>query len=180
MNSLLAAGAWTLDIIFFLILLGGILLGVRRGFIKGICKLAGTILAGVVSITFCVALQASLEYTFGTTSAINNAIGAPFGAWIMVALSFVFLFLLVKIGCALLGKYGSALIEDVAPLRIANMFLGGILGAFKAFILIFAILAAFRWIPNESFCNFVASSEIVGKIFSSQWFIDATQMNFTK
>ena len=35
-------------------------------------------------------------------------------------------------------------------------------------------LAVFKWIPNESFHDFIASSSVVGKIFESQWFIDAT------
>lgn len=178
MNSLLAAGAWTLDVLFFVILLAGILLGVRRGFVKGICKLAGTILAAVVAVTFCVAMQASMERSFGSTTAINNAIGAPFGEWIMVAISFILLLVIVKLSCWFLGKAGSALANSVAPIRIVNMILGGILGAFKAFIFIFVILAIFRWIPSDSFHNFIGSSGVVGKMFDSQWFIDATHMNF--
>ena len=44
---------WALDLIFFLILLLGLVLGSWRGFVKGICKLAGTIFAIVVAVTFC-------------------------------------------------------------------------------------------------------------------------------
>ena len=178
MNLLLAAGAWIADVVFFALILIGILLGVRRGFIEGICKLAGTILAIIVAVTFCVALQASLERSFGWTTSINASVGAPFGEWIMVALSFIFLLVLVKIGCWLVGKFGSAVVDKFAPLRIINKFLGGILGAFKVFILIFILLAVFRWIPSESLHGFLSSSGVVGKIFDSQWFIDATHMNF--
>ena len=178
MNSLLASGGWVFDILFFVIIILGILLGVRRGFIKGVCKLAGTIFSVIVAVTFCVAMQASLERSFGATTSLNNAIGAPFGEWIMVILSFILLFIIVKIGCWLLGSIGSAFIDRFAPLRIVNMLLGGILGAFKAFILLFILFAIFRWIPSDSFHDFILSSGVVGKIFDSQWFIDATRLNF--
>lgn len=178
MNSLLASGGWVFDILFFVIIILGILLGVRRGFVKGICKLAGTIFSVVVAVTFCVAMQASLERSFGATTALNDAVGAPFGEWIMVALSFILLLVIVKLGCWFLGSVGSAVVDSLAPLRILNMFLGGILGAFKAFILLFILFAIMRWIPNESLHAFISSSGVVGKIFDSQWFIDATRMNF--
>lgn len=178
MNSLLAAGAWVMDVLFFAIIVIGILLGVKRGFVKGICKLAGTIFSVIVAVTFCVAMQASLERSFGATTAINGAIGAPFGEWIMVAISFILLLVIVKLGCWLLGSFGSALAEKYAPARIVNMFLGGILGAFQAFVLIFVLLAIFRWIPSDSLHEFISASSIVGKIFDSEWFINATHMNF--
>lgn len=178
MNSLLAAGSWVIDVVFFALIILGILLGVKRGFIAGICKLVGTIFSIVVGVVFCVALQASLERSFGATSAINDAIGAPFGEWIMVVLSFIFLVALVKLGCWLIGSFGDSIAKGAKPLRIVNMCLGGILGAFKLFIVFFVILAIFRWIPSESLHNFISSSGVVGKIFDSQWFIDATHMNF--
>lgn len=178
MNSLLAAGAWIIDVVFFALIIFGILLGVKRGFIAGICKLAGTIFSIVVGVVFCVSLQASLERNFGTTSAINDAIGAPFGEWIMVILSFLFLVALVKLACWLIGSFGSSLANEVKALRIINMFLGGLLGAFKLFVVFFAVLAILRWIPSESLHEFISSSGVVGKIFDSQWFIDATHMNF--
>lgn len=178
MNALLAKGGWVLDILFFAIIILGILLGVRRGFVKGVCKIAGTILSVAVAITFCVAVQASLERNFGATTSLNNAVGEPFGQWIMVALSFILLLVAVKLGCWLLGSFGSAIMDSVAPLRFVNMILVGVLGAFKAFVFLFVLFAVFKWIPNESFHDFIASSSVVGKIFESQWFIDATHLNF--
>lgn len=178
MNSLLAAGTWTVDILFFVIIILGILLGVRRGFIKGICKLAGTIFSVIVAATFCVAMQASLERNFGATTSLNNAIGAPFGGWIMVVLSFILLVIIVKLGCWFLGSVGGAIADSFAPIRIVNMLLGGILGAFKAFVFLFILLAIFRWLPNDSLHNFISSTSVVGTIFNSQWFIDATHLNF--
>ncbi len=178
MNALLASGGWVLDILFFALLILGILFGVRRGFIAGVCKLAGTFLAVFIAVTFCVALQASLERSFGWTSAINSSIGSPFGEWIMVAVSFIFLLILTKAGCFLIGKFGSALVDGVKPLKIVNMLLGGLLGALKMFILLFILFAVFRWIPSDSLHEFISSSGVVGKMFNSEWFIAATSLNF--
>ena len=180
MNLLLAKGAWTLDVLFFVLLFFGILFGVRMGFLKSVCKLAGTIFSIVIAVTFCVPLQASLEGTFGWTSAINNSIGSPWGKWIMVIVSFIFLILLVKLGCWALGGVGTALIDHFAPIRIINMFLGGILGAFEMFTLLFVLFAIFRWIPSESLHEFISSSSVVGSIFNpnaGSWFYEATNLS---
>ena len=178
MHALLAKGGWLLDVLFFVIIIFGILLGVRKGFVRGVCKLAGTILSVAVAVTFCVAVQASLERNFGSTTSLNNAVGAPFGQWIMVILSFILLLVVVKLGCWLLGNFGGAIMDSVAPLRFVNMLLGGVLGAFKAFVFLFVLFAIFNWIPGNGFHDFISSSGIVGKIIESQWFIDATHLNF--
>ena len=181
MNSLLAKGAWVLDILFFVLLFLGVFFGVKRGFLKSVCKLAGTIFSVIIAVTFCVSLQAALENSFGWTTAISRSVGSPFGQWIMVAICFIFLLVLVKLGCWLLGKGGTALIDSFAPIRILNMFLGGILGAFQMFIAMFVLFAIFRWIPSEPLHNFVESSSVVGVIFNpshGSWFYDATHMNF--
>ena len=178
MNSLLAAGAWVIDILFFVLLFLGVFLGVRKGFFAGVCKIAGILFAVFVAVTFCVSLQASLERSFGWTTALNNAIAPPFGQWIMIVISFIFLLGIVILGCWLIGKFGTALVNKAAPIRVVNMVLGGILGAFKFFIAIFVVLAIFRWIPSDSFHSWIGSSGVVGRIFDSQWFIDATHLNF--
>ncbi len=177
MNQLLAAGSWALDVVFFLLLIVGTLVGVKRGFIKGVLKMAGTIFAVVVAVTFCVSFQQTLEKWFGTTTALNNAIRAPFGGWIMVALCFILLLLLVKVGAKLLGALGTKLVNKYEPFRIVNMVLGGILGAFKIFMIIILILAIFRLIPAPSLHDFISSSKVVGAIFNADW-IDITNLLF--
>ena len=72
--NLLASSAWILDVAFILILLLGILFGTWAGFIRGVCKLAGTIFAIFVALTFCNAFKNSLESAFGLTSAIASGV----------------------------------------------------------------------------------------------------------
>lgn len=171
-NNLLAAGSWALDVAFFVILFVGIFIGVMRGFVAGICKLAGKIFSVAVAVVFCVSFSETLEGWFGTTTALNHAIGGklPFGQWIMVALCFIALFLIVYFGAKLVGAVGTSLVNKFAPCRIINRVLGGLLGGFKALILIFALLAICLWIPSESMHAFISSSGVVGKIFASDWF----------
>ncbi len=66
--NLLASSAWVLDVAFIVILLFGILFGTWRGFVKGVCKLAGTVFAIFVAFTFCNAFKNSLESAFGLTT----------------------------------------------------------------------------------------------------------------
>ena len=180
MDSLLAANVGViLDILFFALLLIGILIGVWQGFIRGVCKWAGTIFSIVLAATFCVPLQASLEKSFGWRTAINNSLGSPWGAVILVIASFVFLIVLVKLACLLLDKCVGGIVDSIAPLRIINKVLGGILGAFKFFILLFILFAIFRWIPSDNLHSFIASSKVVGAIFDPQagsWFYSITEL----
>ena len=166
MNSLLASGAWSLDVLFFVLLLLGVFLGVSKGFVGGVCKLAGTIFAIFVAVSFCVSFQGTLEKSFGWSTALNNAIAPPFGTWIMIAICFLFLFGIVKLGSWLIGLVGTAITNSSPVFRIINMVLGGILGAFKAFAIIFLVLCIFNWIPSDALHNWMSSSGVVGTIFS--------------
>ena len=183
MYLLAAKGAWSLDLIFFLLMFLGVFLGVFRGFLKSICKLAGTIFSLVIAVTFCVSLQASLEKSFQWTSKMNESMGkavdSPLGKWIMIVICFVFLVLLVKGACWAIGAGGTALVDRYEPIKIVNMVLGGIMGAFQMFVILFGIFAILRWIPSESLHNFIASSSVVGKIFDpteGSWFWSATNL----
>ena len=80
---------WALDVIFFLILLLGLVLGSWRGFVKGICKLAGTIFAIVVAVTFCNPFKNALESWFGMTSLFASGVGETFGSILAVIVSFI-------------------------------------------------------------------------------------------
>ena len=178
MNLLLVRGAWVVDVLFFALLVIGTMLGVRKGFVAGVCKLMGTLLAIFVAVAFCVPMQASLEKNFGATTALNNAIAPPFGQWILVAICFIFLVVIVKLGCWLIGLIVNSVANKSTTVRVINMVLGGLLGAFEMFMLIFAIFAVFRWIPSTALHNFMSSSVVAGSIFRSDWFIRVTSLSF--
>ena len=178
--NLLASSAWVLDVAFIVILLFGILFGTWRGFVKGVCKLAGTFFAIFVAFTFCNAFKNSLESAFGLTSAIAAGVGETVANWLSIAISFVLLFIIVKLGAWLLGKLGTALVNKVGFFRLINRILGGILGLVQALLLIFLILTICYWVGTESVNTFIGQSSIVKAIYEWEWFQWAAQFNFLK
>lgn len=78
--ALLASSGWILDVVFFVLLAGGIAYGAFKGFIRQICKLAGTLFAIFFAVTFCVSMAGFLENVFGMTSAIANGIAGKLAA----------------------------------------------------------------------------------------------------
>lgn len=178
--NLLAANAWAIDVAFVLILVLGILFGTWSGFIRGICKIAGTVFAIFVAFTFCNAFKNSLESAFGLTSAIAAGVGDTFANWLSIIISFVLLFLIVKLGSWLLGKVGTALVDKVSVFRYINRILGGILGLAEALILIFLILTICYWLNIDAVNSFIGQSSLVKAIYEWDWFQWAAQFNFMK
>lgn len=234
-NELLASAAWIADLAFFLILILGTALGARRGFVGGICKLAGTLFATIFAFAFCVSFANVLESWFGLTTAITNGMansiasgsevygaglasdvaGAeissaletmgvggfqrwlisksfasveviPAGTtpamlissvltkWIVVVIAFLSLLLLIKLSAWLITKIFDAIKDKVAPIKVIDQVLGAMLGFVKAGIGIFLLLLICNWLPIQAIHAYIESSTIVGKIFVSEWFRNAT------
>lgn len=74
LNQLLATNAWVLDLIFILVLVLGTALGAYKGFVAGICKLAGKWFSIIFAFMFCIAFANFLELCFHMTSAITSGI----------------------------------------------------------------------------------------------------------
>lgn len=234
-SSLLASAAWVLDLAFFLILILGTAHGAYRGFVWGICKLAGRIASVIFAVVFCVSFANFLELCFHMTTGIANGIGnaiaknaayaAPIAAdiagadvaatlkgmdgvsgiaiwfigatfkkvalipagttpammigsalakWISIAIAFVLLILLIRLGAFAIHKTFSALKNALAPLRVVDQALGAILGLAKACALVFILLLICNWLPIDALHTFIGSSGIVGRIFQANWFQAAT------
>ena len=172
---------WIIDVLFMFILIGGILLGIYRGFVAGICKIAGTILSVFVAFSFCTMFQHTLETWFGLTTALSNAIGNDKAAyWIAVVISFVILVLFVKLCAWLLGKLFTCVIEKVSAFSFINRLLGGLLGLLMAGASIFLILTFFQWINVQAVNNYISSSTIVGAIYNWDWFKEAATFPWLK
>ena len=189
MNGLLLAGggAWVLDLVFCLLLVLGVFVGVWRGFVASVIKIAGIILAVFVGVTFCIALQNALEGWFGLTSKLADLFGGhswsgTLAYWLMNIACFLVLGLLTWLFCFFVGRLGKKLVSAFGPVRIIDRALGGILGLFQAGILILLLLAICYWISTAfpAMRTFIDASTIVGKIFNWSWFQDAVRLKFTK
>lgn len=171
-NILAVTGAVAMDIAFFVILLAGTLLGAWRGFARGICKIAGTIFSIIIAVTFCIAFANILE-GWGLTAAIADGVkSSTIGWWLTVAISFVALIIIVRVGAWLLGKLANSVIKKSGPIRTIDRFLGAVLGLAEAFCIFLFLMAVCNWIPSDSLHEFIGSSTVVGAIFNSSWFLD--------
>ena len=230
---LLTSWTWIVDAVFVALLVAGVGIGAFRGFISGICKMAGTLFAIVFAVIFCVSFANFLENVFSMTTAIAKGLtnsfhkealltpiasevsgadlssvlsglgvgliprwvitssfssvdtigagttpavllGSALAKWISIAIAFVLLVVIVKLGAVLLDKCLSGLAETCTPFRVVNRLLGGLLGLLKAAILLFLLLAVCSWIPVQGLHDFLSSTAIVGPIFRSDWFAAAT------
>lgn len=139
---------WIVDLLFVLILLGGIFLGANRGFVKSIAKFAGTLFAIIFAVTFAISLSNALENWFGMTTALSNWIGSWFtapeyavafdrtmtGADLADALSSIN-------GIAraiILQSFGTA--ETIPPTATPGQLLGLTLGGWASVLICFIIL----------------------------------------
>lgn len=159
-----------IDIIFFGLLLIGLCIGTAKGFIKSVCKIAGTVLSFVLAVTFCVPLAGGLENLFGLTTAIAGGVkNGTLAYWLSVIIAFVSLLILVKLAAWIIGKLFGGLVEKVMPLRILDKFLGGILGLAEMFAIILFLLLVFKWIGIPAVNSFLEGSGVVGKLYFGEW-----------
>lgn len=178
MNLLLASSyAWIPDVVFCAVLLIGFIIGVIRGFVKGICKLAGTIFSIVCAIFFCMPLHTSLEEWFGFTTLIANGIGnATVAEWLSIAVSFVGLIIVVRLLALIVGLIAKALIKASKVLNVIDHIMGGLLGAAEALIILLIVLMLCYWMNIEVINTFISETTIVGAIYNSSWFMEVTNL----
>lgn len=160
--------AWILDVIFFVALLIGCIVGCKVGFVKGVCKVGGWVFSLVAPFVFCVALKDALESWFGLVSIIAEGVGnATVAGWITIAISFVGLFILVRLGTWLLGLLLDLLAKTIPLVKIVNIILGGILGMVEAFLILYFLILICGWLNIDAVTAFVNESWVVGAIFRS-------------
>lgn len=170
MNLLAASDAWIVDVIFFGSLALGLIIGIARGFVRSVAKLAGTIFSLIVAFFFCIQFAAFLESAFGWTTALANVIkSATLAYWLCVIISFILLTILTKLGVLLLAAIGKSLIDRSRALAAVDRVLGGVLGVIKALMILFLIMVIFKWIGIEALDAYMHESLIVGKIYFSGW-----------
>lgn len=176
--SLCACDAWGIDVAFFAILLLGTLFGVWRGFLRSVCKLAGTIFSLVVAVGFCVSFKNTLESWFGLETALVNAMPAvpKIASWISIIVSFIALVVLVRLLAWGAGILGKTVVKKFSALNAIDKFLGGLLGLFMGALLIFLLLSVCLWIPSESLHAYISESKVVGTIFNWDLFQRAARL----
>ncbi len=171
MAQLLISYGWILDVAFFAVLLIGTFLGVGLGFLRGICKFAGAVLAVAVAVFFCTPLTGALEDWFGLVTMLAGAVHSEVLAyWLIVAACFLVLGPLTYGVVFLVGKLGKALVQKISFFNAIDRVLGGILGFAEALLLIVFLLAVCSWIHVDVIDGYIASSYVVGPLYTGGWF----------
>ena len=116
----------------FIILLA--ILGLTRGFLEGITRFVGWIIALIIAIKLGPTVSEFLKNTFSISANVVNLVGA--------VIVFIAVIILLNISVSILKKTVRAL-----RLGFADRILGFILGGTKAIIIIFILSFAVQWLP---------------------------------
>lgn len=95
----------------------------------------------------------------GTTAA--QLIAPVLAQYLLNIISFAIIFLLIKLVCFFLNKTLGELFRKIPIVRSVNAFLGFVVGAAEAVLLICTVLYIFSFIPADGLREFIASTTIV-------------------
>lgn len=134
-----------IDLLIIAMLLFGVLVGLKRGFIMQLFHLASFVVSFIVAAIYYDQLAPKLELwipypDISSDSAWSDIFGAvPLDQVFYNAIAFAILFFATKI---ILHIIGSMLdfIADLPILRSVNKLLGGVLGCVEIYLLVFVIL----------------------------------------
>ncbi len=158
-----------LDIIIVAVLLMGLVVGLRRGFILQLIHMTGFIIAFAVAVIFYDDLAPKLELwipfpAIGESSSIHmlfDSVGIDQAYY--NAIAFLILFFAVKIAWQILGSMFD-FIAQFPILKQLNGWGGGILGFLESYIIIFLLLYLIALLPIQSVQDGIQGSFIAQMI----------------
>ena len=141
------------DIIIILLLVMGFLLGLRRGLVLQLVKLASFIIASLVAYWYskdlAPALQKIIPYPFKQEVNVPNWIDANSMETVFYqAIAFIALFIITKIALTLLGQLLN-MFTEIPVLKQINALGGAILGFLEVYIILFVLIVVGTILPIE-------------------------------
>jgi uncharacterized membrane protein required for colicin V production len=161
------------DGILVALLIAGIFMGLKRGFILQAVHLIGFIVAYIVAFNFfddfIPVVQSFIPYPFESEDAMATMFMGMINMETMYysALSFAILFFGTKIALQIVG-YSLHLFAQLPVLKTANRLLGAILGFVELFIILFVLIHVLLYIPWET-----GHAWLEGSLLAS-WMIEHT------
>ena len=158
------------DLILFIVLVGGFLIGLRRGLILQVVHLAGFIVSFIVAYLYFKDLAPHLKLwipypSFGneasSTAMVFEAINLE--ATYYSGIAFALLFFGTKIIMQIIGSMLDFL-ADLPILRTVNGWLGGVLGFVEVYIVVFLFLFIAALVPNETVQTAISNSFLAESI----------------
>jgi uncharacterized membrane protein required for colicin V production len=154
-----------LDLILFILLVGGFLIGLKRGFIMQLIHLIGFIAAYIVAYIYYddLAPKINLWVPYPATSS-ESSISLLLDSISLEeayynAIAFAILFFAVKIILQIVGSMLDFL-AHLPVLHFANRWLGGLLGFVEVYLIVFILLYIATLVPIEAFQAYYEKSWI--------------------
>lgn len=170
-----------IDLIIIVLLIGGFLIGLRRGLVLQVVHLTGFIIALVVAYLYFDNLAPHLKlwipypnFVEGSASIVLNALNVEEIYYRGIA--FAILFFGTKIAMHILGSMLDFLAE-LPILRTINRWLGGMLGFLEIYLLVFLVLYIAAIVPVESIQGAFDQSFIAQGIVKHTPFFSAKLQN---
>ncbi|HLR08356.1 MAG TPA: CvpA family protein [Bacillota bacterium] len=153
------------DIILFLLLIFGLLMGLKRGFILQVLHLTGFIIAFVVAVLYYDQLASKLSLWIPYPELSNDSAWAvflnalPLETAFYNAISFALIFFVAKLALQLIAS----MLDFVASLPVLNSLnriLGAVLGFLEVYLIIFIVLSILALTPAENVQAWIADSPL--------------------
>lgn len=154
-----------IDLCILALLLVGLMIGYRRGFILQVVHLVSFIIAFTIAFQFfgelTPYLQSYIPSPFDRQHSSSSLLTTVFDmeGMFYAALSFAILFFGTRIVLHLVGHLLS-LIASLPGLNLANRWLGGALGLLEAFLVIFIFIHILLYMPWEQGREWIEESKI--------------------
>lgn len=172
-----------LTIILLFLLLSGILIGLRRGFILQVLHLTGFIIAFIVAAKYYSAVASKLEMWIPYPNLLEGSdwsiflASLPLEAAFYNAIAFGALFFVTKIVLQILATMLD-FIADLPFIRFVNGALGALLGFLEVYLIVFILLFIFALAPIPFIQNMIDQSSLATFMIERTPFLSDKMMTY--
>ncbi|KMY54974.1 hypothetical protein AC623_14390 [Bacillus sp. FJAT-27231] len=140
-----------IDIVLLILLVAGIVIGLKRGFVLQFFHIAGSIIAIIAALALREQVAPLLKNWIPMPPVDQNPafslVAAGFESFYYGAIAFVLIFILVKIVLSILGSFVNAL-ANIPILREVNKVGGGVLGFVEVYLVLFVLVYLGMLLPS--------------------------------
>ncbi|WP_100331786.1 CvpA family protein [Bacillus xiapuensis] len=156
-----------LTIILLLLLLAGIIIGLKRGFILQFFHMASSVIALIAAFALRKQVAPLLEQWIPMPpmeSIQSFHMGAAgFESFYYSAIAFILLFIIVKIALSIIASFVN-IIAHIPIIREVNKIFGGVLGFAEIYLVLFVLLYLAALLPQSSVQEWIGQSFVADYI----------------
>ncbi|MDQ0215451.1 putative membrane protein required for colicin V production [Oikeobacillus pervagus] len=165
-----------MDLILFFLLIGGIIIGLKRGLILQLIHMGSAILSLIIAYMTYDLLAPKLVSIIplppinGNTAFSLFSKVVPFEHFYYGAIAFIIIFFVSKIALHIIGSILNT-VASIPIIKQMNSLGGGVLGFLEVYILLFVLLYLGALIPNEGIHSLIDQSFLSGIIINHTPFL---------